>query len=267
MNSQDDLSDPVIIAEGLTTSSFGRVLHCYDEIDSTNTLALRLADERSPEGTLVLAERQTSGRGRLGRRWESSFGVGIWCSLILRPDIPQTLQWQVTATAAVGTARAIRRETGLDARLKWPNDILIDGKKTCGILTEVRAVRGRIIAAIVGIGVNVNHVVEDFPEELRQTATSLRIALGGQQVRRIRLLQGMLIEIEHEYGRLRRFGGKEFLNRWRASSCTFGTAVTVRNGESVVRGRAIDLLEDGGLVIEMENGVRRTVYSGDIVES
>jgi BirA family biotin operon repressor/biotin-[acetyl-CoA-carboxylase] ligase len=264
MNFEDHLSNPAIITDGLATTSLGRVLHCYDEVDSTSVRALQLADAGYPEGTLVIAERQTAGRGRLGRRWESPPGVGIWCSLILRPDLPRTAEWQVTATAAVGTARAIRRETGCDARMKWPNDILIDGKKVCGILTDVRAVGGQITAAIVGIGVNVNQVIEDFPEELRRTAVSLRIALRGRLVNRVVFLQGMLREIEREYDGLQRCGPHELLHRWRVLSCTLGTSVTIQHGETRLHGRAIDILEDGGLVIKMTNGLRRTVYSGDV---
>ncbi|MFQ6092911.1 MAG: biotin--[acetyl-CoA-carboxylase] ligase, partial [bacterium] len=176
------------IREGLRTSFVGRKIFSFGVLKSTQDYALRLAEEGAEEGVVVIAEEQTGGRGRFGRVWYSPPGVGVWCSLILRPKM---LPWEsprLTIVAALAAARAIESSAGPSAALKWPNDVLINNRKVCGILTELSAEAESVNFVIIGIGVNVNQAATHFPSHLRHRATSLRIECG-HQVSRIKLLQ------------------------------------------------------------------------------
>ncbi|HID94918.1 MAG TPA: carboxylating nicotinate-nucleotide diphosphorylase [Candidatus Latescibacteria bacterium] len=202
---ETDPSDVMVeeqILSGLKTRAFGRKVYCYGQIRSTQEVAIRLASAGTEEGTLVVAEKQTHGRGRLGRTWESSEGHGIYASLILRPRISPSEAWRITACAALSIAKAIRQGTGLEVRLKWPNDLLINTRKVCGVLTDVTTESNRVKSLILGFGINVNQTREDFSEDLRETATSLYIETGNRYSR-IRLLQDILETIERNYAPLR----------------------------------------------------------------
>lgn len=196
------------ILYGLKAKVVGRQLHCYDAVGSTNDVAFDLAAQGAQEGTVVLAEEQTAGRGRQGRTWHSPPGVGITMTCILRPPLHPPGFWIVTACASVAVCRAIAAQTGLRPAVKRPNDVLVGGRKVCGILTEARH-----NTVILGIGISVNHQWEDFPEELHDVATSLRIA-SGQRVDRIELLRKTLEALDAGYDELKKDGGGAAVERW-----------------------------------------------------
>ncbi len=198
------------IRYGLRTRSIGRYLHCREVVGSTNDLAADLAADGAPEGTIVLAEQQTAGRGRRARTWHSPPLVGIYLSCILRPPLDPPAFWLVTACASVAVCCAITSASGLKPSVKKPNDVLLAGRKVCGILTEARR-----DTVILGVGVSVNHVLADFPEELHQVATSIRIE-SGRKIDRIGLLRNILEELDEGYDQLKKDGGKSAAEKWEA---------------------------------------------------
>ncbi|HEY9072498.1 MAG TPA: biotin--[acetyl-CoA-carboxylase] ligase, partial [Desulfobaccales bacterium] len=252
---------PEEVALGLKTRRLLGPVHHFDELASTNDLAKELATRGAPEGTLVVAESQTRGRGRLGRQWDSPPGTGLYVSLLLRPELPPTEMPQITLTTAVAVARAVSRVTGVTPGIKWPNDLLLDGKKLGGILTEMETESDRIRHLVVGLGLNVNNPA--FPEELAAIATSLALATG-RSYSRVRLLQAWLEEFEELYGR---FLAQEFagiLDEWRSLAVTLGQRVTVRQGPRTICGLALEVAPDGALLLETDSGVIVRVTSGEI---
>ena len=187
---------PEEVLQGLKTGVFTGPVHYFETLDSTNDLAKALAVQGAPEGTVVVAEAQTSGRGRLGREWDSPPGVGLYVSLVLRPMLPPMELPQITLTTAVAVVRAVRRVAGLAPGIKWPNDLLLNGKKLGGILTEMETESDRIRHVVVGLGLNVNN--PGFPPELAATATSLALE-AGRTFSRVNLLQAWLEEFEALY--------------------------------------------------------------------
>ena len=167
---------PEEVLQGLKTRVFTGPVHHFETLDSTNDLAKELAVQGAPEGTVVVAEAQTGGRGRLGREWDSPPGVGLYVSLVLRPMLPPMELPQITLTTAVAVVRAVRRVAGVAPGIKWPNDLLLNGKKLGGILTEMETESDRIRHVVVGLGLNVNN--PGFPPELAATATSLTLTAG-----------------------------------------------------------------------------------------
>ncbi|MBO8162968.1 MAG: biotin--[acetyl-CoA-carboxylase] ligase [Brevibacillus sp.] len=251
------------IAAGLETETIGHTVYAYDTVVTTQQLAHEAAGKGAPEGTLVVADQQTGGRGRLGRVWHSPKGTGIWMSLILRPHIELTRAPQMTLLTAVAMARAVQSETGLEAQIKWPNDILINEKKVCGILTELNAESDRINYLVIGIGINVNQQPQDYPPELRSTATSLRIE-AGQPFHRAMLIQTFCKQFEQLYREYLEHGFAPIKARWEAYATTLGKMLTVRTQHTTIEGRAVGLDPDGVLVVEDRDGVRHKVYSADI---
>ncbi|UFJ42748.1 biotin--[acetyl-CoA-carboxylase] ligase [Brevibacillus humidisoli] len=261
--SAPDRIAPEEITVGLETDVIGQTVYTYDTVVSTQLLAHEAAGQGAGEGTLVIAEQQTGGKGRLGRPWHSPKHAGIWMSLIVKPDISLPRAPQITLLTAVAMARTIKMEAGLEADIKWPNDILIHGKKVCGILTELNAESDRINYLIIGIGVNVNTLVEEYPPELRTIATSLRIE-AGRKVRRASLIQTFCTEFEQLYREYLRLGFEPIRARWEAYSVTLGKQLTVRTLNETIEGRAVGLDADGILIVEDAKGVQHKVYSADI---
>jgi BirA family transcriptional regulator, biotin operon repressor / biotin---[acetyl-CoA-carboxylase] ligase len=167
----------------LKTKLVGSEILVFEETASTNDVVEHLAKSGAREGLVVFAESQTRGRGRRGRTWISPRGKGLWFSVLLRPALPPTAASRITVAASVAVARAIRQSCGVDARIKWPNDVIVNGKKLAGILTELRAEADEILLAILGIGIDVNCQREDFPSGLADTATSLELEMGSIQDR------------------------------------------------------------------------------------
>ncbi len=256
--------DLISLNEIMKTQIMGKSIELHQVIDSTNNRARELALEGADEGTLIIAETQLEGRGRLSRSWISPRGKGIWMSLILKPDLSPDQAPHITAIAAVAIRKALNRATGLDIGIKWPNDIIIDGKKVCGILTEMHADIDRIYYVVVGIGINVNMTQEDLPVELSSTATSLRIALGRNLDRRqlIALIMEEIEEIYYTYLENRDF--KQILDLCRQYSVTLNRPVKVIGRDTSFEGFAVDFDEDGSLLVKKEDGNIIKVMSGDV---
>jgi BirA family transcriptional regulator, biotin operon repressor / biotin---[acetyl-CoA-carboxylase] ligase len=252
---------PEEVLQGLKTRRFTGPIHHFETLDSTNDLAKELAARGAPEGTVVVAETQTGGRGRLGREWNSPPGVGLYVSLVLRPMLPPMELPQITLTTAVAVVRAVRRVAGVAPGIKWPNDLLIGGKKLGGILTEMETESDRIRHVVVGLGLNVNN--PEFSPELAATATSLNLAAGGT-FPRVQILKAWLEEFEALYDQFLNQGFPQILDEWKALTVTLGTAVTVRQGPRELSGQALDVAPDGALLLRLASGEIMRVTSGEI---
>jgi BirA family biotin operon repressor/biotin-[acetyl-CoA-carboxylase] ligase len=236
----------------------------HDTVDSTNDLAMSLAArEDITPGAVIIADRQTRGKGRLGRMWESPGGRNIYMSLVLRPELAPRDATMLTVLAAVAGARTIRKTGNIPVTIKWPNDLVIADKKLGGILTEVRADPDRINLAVIGIGINVNVLPADFPEQLRSDATSVRSAAGHAVARNDIIIQ-LLREFEYWYGILTTEGKKPLLHAWRKASSTLGRKVRIAIGNKTISGIADDIDDNGMLVIRMQSGECRNISAGDI---
>lgn len=241
----------------------GREVHVFQETTSTSDIVEKLARDGVPEGVVVFAESQTRGRGRLGRRWASPVGKGLWFSILLRPGL--RLQEATRFTVASGTAlsRAIHAVTRLPVEIKWPNDLLIRGRKVAGILTELSAEVDRVRHLSLGIGMNVNQEGNDFPPELRTIATSLQIE-SGQPVGRAELAAAVLEELERDYARIRDGQFEAIAEEWEKQCVTLGHAVVIRVGERECRGHAEALDEAGALLLRTEHGHLERIVGGDV---
>lgn len=248
---------------GLKTAFLGRNLHYHDSVASTQKIAYKLAYENADEGTTVIAEEQTAGRGRMDRKWHSPKYTGIWMSIILRPNIPIPKAPQLTLIAAVGVVQAIEEVTGLLPEIKWPNDILINGKKVTGILTELQAEADRINSIIIGIGINVNTKKEDFPEELKDIASSLSIE-SGSLVDREKMIRIILEKLEKLYLLYLEKGFFPIKLMWESYAVSIGKAITARTLTGEIKGKATGITEDGVLLIEDAAGKVHNIYSADI---
>lgn len=238
-------------------------VHFHEAIGSTNAEALDLARAGAPHGTLVIADRQTAGRGRMGRRWESPPGVGLWFSLVLRPDLPLASGFLLTVAGALAVVEATGRLTGRVATVRWPNDVMIGEQKLAGILAEARGGSKRLEAVVLGIGINVNQAETDFPEELAGHATSLAMACGHTFDRAL-VLAGIVESFEYLYDQVFREGGSQVLAEWRRSTPLIGHRVSLTLADGQVTGRAVALAEDGAIVVEDAEGVRRSFHAGDV---
>lgn len=240
----------------------GQKTYRYEMVDSTNTMAKRLAAEGAEEGTVVIAETQRKGRGRLGRKWESPKG-GLWFSLILRPKTHPSKLSLITFMSSVAVAKALQEMYGLAVQVKWPNDVLVGNKKVCGILTEAN-VKGEVVNfVVVGIGINVNIDLHSFPQNLRESAISLKILLQ-KTVDKEKLLQLLFKKFKHYYGLFQREKYHVLLAEWKELAAFLGKPVEIASlGERFV-GKAVDVDENGALIIELENGSLRKIFSGDI---
>jgi BirA family transcriptional regulator, biotin operon repressor / biotin---[acetyl-CoA-carboxylase] ligase len=253
----EEILNSSAIMAGLTTRFIGQNILYYPVTTSTNDIARQQALARCPEGTAVIAERQTSGRGRLKREWVTPQG-NIAVSVVLYParkDLPF-----LTMLAALAVQYCIRKTTGLKCELKWPNDVLINGKKVCGILLESRAAANTVDYAIIGIGINVNMKLADYPE-ISAIATSLADKTGNE-VSRTALLQNLFSEMEKLYLRLR--AGESILAEWRENLVTMGKQIHVRAGDDIFEGIAESVAEDGSLMLRCADGRLMQFMAGDV---
>lgn len=248
---------------GLKTNFIGKNLYYEESVESTQKIAHRLAYEEVPEGTVIIAEEQLSGRGRMDRKWHSPKYTGIWMSLILRPNIPLTKAPQLTLLTAVAIVQAIEELTGLTPEIKWPNDILINGKKVTGILTELQAEADRINSVIIGMGLNVNQIKEDFPDDLQDIATSIRIE-KGENVSRAELIRAIFHYMEKLYLLYLEEGFLPIKLLWESYAVSIGKSITARTLLQTIVGKALGITDEGVLKIEDEQGVIHHVYSADI---
>ncbi|WP_462405346.1 biotin--[acetyl-CoA-carboxylase] ligase [Gracilibacillus sp. Marseille-QA3620] len=251
------------ILMGLETEFIGRSIHAYETVPTTQTIASDLAAKGADNGTIVISEEQTEGKGRLRRTWYSPHQGGIWMSLIVKPDIPPYHAPRLTLLTAVAAVLAIR-ETGVNAGIKWPNDVLVNGRKIAGILTEMHAEADQIHSVIIGIGINVNQERQDFNEDIQSLATSLAIE-KGEMLDRALFLQRFLSRFEQLYLLFLEKGFLPIKELWETYSVTIGQRVTVATAQSSFTGLASGINEDGILMVKDEQtGVQRLVYSGDI---
>ncbi|WP_027408552.1 bifunctional biotin--[acetyl-CoA-carboxylase] synthetase/biotin operon repressor [Anoxybacteroides tepidamans] len=248
---------------GLKTNTLGQTIHFQEEVTSTQKIAHQLAHEGAKEGTLVVAELQTAGRGRMDRTWFSPKGTGVWMSLILRPPIPPQKTPQLTLLSAVAIAQAIQEVTGLVPDIKWPNDILMNGKKCVGILTELQADPDRVHSVIIGMGLNVNHEREQFPEEIRDIATSLAIE-KGEKINRARLIQEVMLKLETLYRQYLQHGFMPIKLLWEGYAISIGKEITARTLNGTIRGWARGITEEGVLILEDHDGAIHYIHSADI---
>ena len=249
------------IEKGLLTKVIGHHIVYRERVDSTNNVAKKLADEGALEGTIVVAEEQIGGRGRINRSFLSPLAKGVWFSLILRPDIPPMEVSKMTLLAAVAVARAIRHHGLKDCGIKWPNDILVNGHKMVGILTELNGSAEKVNYIIMGIGVNTGITTDDLPKDLQPIVTSF--AREGVRVSRLALLETLLKEIEELYQTVCQEGFAPVLAEWRTLSCMLGQDVTVSSVNRTFSGKAVDIDENGNLLVATPDGVE-VVMAGDI---
>jgi BirA family biotin operon repressor/biotin-[acetyl-CoA-carboxylase] ligase len=258
-----DLLLPSEVQRGLATESVGRDIRYFKEIGSTSDYAKGLAKEGAPEGTVVVAEVQTGGRGRMGREWVSPVG-GVWMSIILRPKLGPSEAQKITLICGVALARVLNRSYPLDARIKWPNDIHVKGKKVAGILTEMEAEMDAVNFVVVGIGINVNFGVQEFPEELREGATSIQEEVG-EEVSRPELVRDVLQELERVYRDFSEGRFQDLMEEWKVLSSTLGKRVKILTRKEPMVGKAVGITKDGALVLEKEDGSVVEVMAGECI--
>jgi len=260
-----DVLTPDLLKRQLKGTLFGKHIYHFFRTDSTNRVALELGHAGEPEGAIVLAEEQSAGRGRAGRAWHSERGVGIYVTLLLRPKLAPVQAPILTMMAGLSAHTAVETVTGLAVDLKWPNDLMIRGKKAGGILTEMHAEPGMVRFVVVGIGLNVNQ--DRFPGELAGLATSLRQETGKTQSR-MELLLRLLREFETDYNRFLREGVAGVIQRFEVvSSYAHGKKVRVSNGTESYVGTTAGLGPEGLLQVEREDGRVVTVIAGDVAEA
>ncbi len=252
------------VCEHLGGQRLGSKLHYFKEIGSTNSQAIELAEQNASEGEVVIAESQTQGRGRLGRCWESPPWANLYFSIILRPRLAPIHAPQITLMAAVALAEAVDSFIPQSPTIKWPNDILVNGKKLAGILTEAVCVPDRVEYVILGIGVNVNYRVDHMPRELRRRATSL-FDLTQIHVEREIVLRRLIQGLDRCYGVLEQSGFEALARRWEAYFDLRGRRVRIELLDQVLVGRACGIAPDGALLVEDDNGTVQRVIAGDVI--
>ncbi len=248
--------------EGLSTEALGHHFACHLEVGSTNDLAMEAGLGGAPHGSLILAEHQTAGRGRCGRDWYSPVAVGLWFSILLRPSLSADGAWMLTLGAGVAVAEAVEAMTGLHPDLMWPNDVLLEGRKLAGILTETRLDGPDVSFAVVGIGINVAQDVTDFPLDLRGSATSLNIVFGHPPERTV-LLSRILERLESI---TRSMTPERIRALWKARSAILGRRISARSADGQVEGIAEDLTPGGALSVRVDEGGLASVQFGEVDE-
>ncbi len=245
---------------GLETELVGKQILSHDTLDSTNETAYALAQKGKGEGTVVASEGQTRGKGRLGRSWASPKGKGIYLSVILKPALPPQSVPKLTLFASLAASRAIQKTTDVSVQMRWPNDLLLNGKKVAGILTEMNAEQDRVYFVIVGIGINVNA----SPELLPEGATSLKIETGKNHSRVV-LARNLLQELDRLYRDFREGQSGGALEECRRLSSVLGTHVTIEEARGRKEGYALDIDEEGALLLRHDDGLTERILSGDLV--
>ncbi len=253
-------SRELIIPQG---QLIGREIIHLQEVDSTNNYAKKIANEGCQHGTIVVAEKQTMGRGRVGREWKSYNGEGLWFTIILRPDLePENVQI-VTMAASVAVVEGILENQGIVCGIKWPNDIILDNCKLVGILSELSAEPGHVNYVVVGIGINVNQDSSTFDDEIKNKATSLKMHTG-KPVSRVRLLESILTRFENIYNIMLQGNTEEIINKWSRYSVTLGKEVKIIVRDMEYNGIAESVASDGKLVVKCNDGVIREISAGEI---
>lgn len=256
------MTDKINIDKYLDTQFIGRDMEYYDSILSTNIKAKEMASVKK-EGTIIIAEEQTQGKGRLGRSWASPKGKGIWFSIILKPDMEPSKISRITLIGAAAVNKALR-EIGIKSYIKWPNDIIVEGKKVCGILTEMNCEKNTVNYVAMGIGINANLDEDDFDEELKNKATSLKI-IAGEKIDRSKLLSSILNHFEKLYIPFNLSDDiSETIRISREESILIGKEVRIINSYNERKGNVLDIDDEGQLIVQYENGEIEKVFSGEV---
>ncbi len=248
------------IERHIRTKFFGREIHAFDTLDSTNSFAKTIAADGAPEGTLVIAEEQLTGRGRHGRRWHSAPGSNLTFSIVIRPAISPKFIGLLSLYAGLAVAEALDKFAPVKPTCKWPNDVLVDGKKICGILSEVTFTRGILDAAVVGIGLNVNQT--EFLPAIGKPPTSLACCAGRTFDRYI-VLAEILLRLEMRYDLIRQMKYQQLIDTWLDWTTMIGKEVIVDQQGELITGIPKALADDGGLILETTHGERKVV-AGDV---
>ena len=251
------------ITDRTAGSAFGRSFRYYDEIESTNAEAKSLANGGAPEGTVVIAECQTAGRGRLGRRWTSPAGKGILFSVILRPSRPMSDAHLLTLVAAAAAVEAIEQSLSVSMQIKWPNDLFVTDRKVGGILMEVAGEQDEVEWVVVGIGLNVNTEYSELPVALRRSATSLKM-VSGEAVDRSDLLASLVLALEKHYVEALSNGFERALSTFRERDYLLHKSVSVQTREGPVVGAAAGIDESGALLVQLPHRHIRRFHAGDV---
>ncbi len=258
-----DVLMPESIQAGLDCQRVASRVLCFDETDSTNLQACRLGDEGGDDGLVVIADRQRSGKGRMGRRWESPGGVNLYASILLRPPVLPFEAPKLTFLSAVAVCRAITSCTGLRPTVKWPNDILLNGAKVAGLLNEMSSETDQVHYVVLGIGVNLNMRADQFPSDLRYPATSLAIATG-QPVSRLDFTRTLLQKLDALYQVYLEQGSEPIMSAWTELCDLTGKLVQVDCNDVQIEGTMTGLAEDGALLVRTKTGKIESIYAGDV---
>lgn len=250
----------------LRTEYIGKVNYQYCVVDSTNDIAKMFAHLSAPDGTLIISKEQVKGKGTFGREWESPVG-GLWMSILLRPDIPLHVAPFITLATGVAVSRTLNDDFGIDARIKWPNDILIDGKKVCGVLTESQSSSDKLDYLIVGVGLNTNVELSEFPTDLQNRVTSLSNEIN-KKFDELMFIDKFLMNFEEIYNDLKKLKLRGILSEWRSRTMILGEYVEIlsnNSNELICEGYAVGIDDDGFLVVRTDGGVLEKVSSGTCV--
>lgn len=243
--------------------SIGKEVLFYETVDSTNTVGEALAEKGRAEGTVIIADSQEKGRGRLGRSWVSPPGLNIYMSMVLRPKIEPKDTTLITIMTAVGCTIALRKVTGLDVTIKWPNDLIVSDKKIGGILTEMRIANKKVKYAVTGIGINVNMDSDALPDEIKEIATSIKIETKTTYSRAEILIE-ILNQIDYWYRILKEMRTRELLSKWQLLTSTLGRQVKITTSRETLTGLAESIDDEGMLVLRLPSGASRVIRSGDL---
>ncbi len=249
----------------LKTKVFGRNVISYLKVDSTNIIAYELAEKGMKEGAIIVADEQVKGKGRHGRSWSSPSKSGIYMSCILRPSIAPNEISRITLLAAVAVALAIRDVASLEVTIKWPNDIMLDRKKLCGILTQMKAEQDRVDFVVLGIGINVNTPKSELPKGATSIAEELKSRGGKINLSRVELTKKVLERLEEYYNLMKSEGFEPIIDIWKDLSEMIGSRVKVSIHGKTFEGLAHDINPDGALVVRLDSGVLEKVSSGDVI--
>jgi BirA family biotin operon repressor/biotin-[acetyl-CoA-carboxylase] ligase len=263
VNAPDSLVHEEIVPN-LKTKWLGHSYHHLATVGSTNDYALRLAADGAPHGTLVVAEKQTEGRGRLRRKWISFPGRGIYLSMLLRNPLPVDVASQSTYVGSLALVKMLREEFKIPASIKWPNDVLINGRKVAGILTEMQSEQDLSRFIVMGIGINVNNSREEMEGPFRYPATSIAIELG-LEVKRQKVLLQFISQFEEEYDRFEQQGISVLIPEMEMHSAVLGKVVNVACGDREIVGKALGFTPEGALLLLREDGIQETVWAGDVL--
>jgi BirA family biotin operon repressor/biotin-[acetyl-CoA-carboxylase] ligase len=255
---------PEELQKYLESGRLGKKIHYLSEIDSTNRFAFKRAQEGGAEGEVVIADSQTNGKGRMGRSWFSPAGLNLYLSVILKPKLPPARTPQITLTAAVALAETVQSFFGAPPAIKWPNDIMVGGKKLAGILTESSCDSNRVHFVVVGVGVNLNLPADLLPEEIRGRATSLLI-LTNKTIDRTAFAGQLIQDLDRCYGELEDKGFPWIARRWESFFELRGRKVTVEMAGRLLSGTAKGIDGEGALIVEEDGGARQRVIAGDVI--